>query len=128
MTNCLPEHAGEVLAIFDAADNHDGLFWRAGGDEPIRFYAKCSDTFWWATADAEVITPEDVPVLRQCLDDLRLHDEPYLLGELFAARKRGMRPMRLWLGIHPASSDRKPWKSLDLFLACGPERNSKDEG
>lgn len=120
-----------VLDVFRDADSFQSLMWHRT-DVGIRFAAMCSDTFAWGTADAERIEPEDVPLLRQCLTDLRAVD-PQLgecdLPELFAARKRGMRPMRLFL--YPNRGMRvtdKGWPAVrELFLAAGPERDPETE-
>lgn len=120
-----------VLDVFRDADSFQSLMWRRT-DAGIRFAAMCGDTFAWGTADAERIEPEDVPLLRQCLADLRAAD-PQLgecdLPELFAARKRGMRPMRLFL--YPNCGMRltdQGWPAVrELFLAAGPERDPETE-
>lgn len=120
-----------VLDVFRDADSFQSLMWRRT-DAGIRFAAMCSDTFAWGTADAERIEPEDVALLRQCLADLRAAD-PQLgecdLPELFAARKRGMRPMRLFL--YPNRGMRltdQGWPAVrELFLAAGPERDPETE-
>lgn len=127
----LPSNTGEILAVYGfasgGADACDSVWWRTD-NRKIRFFAECSDTFGWATADAEPIEEGDEVLLRQCLEDLKSYDETYLISELFAARKRKMRPMRLWLGIHPsATHQNKQWKSLQLFLDAGPERDPKTE-
>lgn len=119
-----------VLDVFRDADSFQFLMWRRT-DTGIRFAAMCSDTFAWGTADAERIEPEDVPLLRQCLVDLRTAD-PRLgecdLPELFAARKRGMRPMRLYLYPKHERTD-AGWPAVrELFLAAGPERDPATEG
>lgn len=131
----LPAHTADVLAVYASADVTDDLYWYIERGEEIRFSAKCSDTFWWGTADGEAIDPEDIPLLRSCLDDLARLDATYFVGELFAARKRKMRPMRLWLGTHPSQDgtarnkgETEPGPVRDLFLACGPERDPKSEG
>lgn len=107
-----------VLRLYERADNSD-LFWRVEGGH-VRFLANCSDTFEWATADAEEITPDDVDLLEQTLADLRAvsWEQDIWLSELYAARKRGLRPMNRWFsgGIAPGV--------LELFAACGPERES----
>lgn len=119
-----------VLDVFRRADTFQSLMWRRT-DVGHRFSAMCSDTFAWGTADAEIIEPEDVPLLEQCLADLKQAD-PQLgecdLPELFAARKRGMRPMRLFLyPKHGPHSDK--WPAVrELFLAAGPERDPATEG
>ena len=115
----------EVLAVYARADIYDGLFWKVK-DRQVELFAMCSDLFWWATADLEPILPEDVPLLWSCLDDLLdVGDSAEVyLSELYAARKRGMRPQQPYY--------RKEFDSVEglpaLFDKCGPERNRKDEG
>ena len=84
-----------VLAAFDRCDCHDSLFWRtpATGWATTALMATCSDTFYWASADAEDITPADLPLLQSCVDDLMAIDEGLYLPMLYACRKRKMRPM-----------------------------------
>lgn len=85
----------------------------------------CSDTFAWGCADAEEITAADMPLLRQCLTDLRaaeVHGEIWL-GELYCCRKRGMRPMNRWI------KDMREREGLSdavlaLIEAAGPARES----
>ena len=84
-------YALAVLSVFEQADDYESIFWRVTNGN-VRFFALCNDLFWWATADCEHIAPEDLPLLRQCLLDLRATDEEYFLSLLFAARKRGLRP------------------------------------
>lgn len=115
------DFAPAVLRVFQDADLHGDLLWRVSGHK-VGFSAICSDTFWWATADAEEITLDDLPLLRQCLEDLRPFDEEHHLCALYAARRRGMRPMRAWLKQEVENSPAKV-----LFLAAGPERDPKDE-
>lgn len=116
-------YVADVLRIYQAADLHDRLMWQVTPSGNIQFSATCSDTFWWGTADVEDIGPGDVGLLRRCLDDLRAAgDEDYLIGELFAARKRNMRPMRLWLKTVEDAA------TLGLFVAAGPERDPRSEG
>jgi hypothetical protein len=96
----LPAHGAEVLWLFGfphGADAHASLFWRSADDGTLDLFAQCSDTFAIAAADVELIEGGDVPLLRACLDDLRVVDATYLLGELFASRKRRLRPMEAWL-------------------------------
>lgn len=121
-----------VLGVFADADFHDGgLYWHVK-DGRVHFAAMCSDTFHWASADAEEIRPDDVPLLRSCLTDLQRLDgiAPAYLPELYAARRRGMRPMRLYLWPkRQAPALAEGWAAVrDLFLACGPERDPATEG
>ncbi len=113
-----------VLAVYDKADIQGSLFWRVYDGKP-KLLATCNDTFWWATADCEEITPENVDVLEQALRDIESLDERsgavIYMDELFVARVRKMRPQRPWyMGKSPAVAA--------LFDACGPERDRADEG
>jgi hypothetical protein len=84
----------------------------------------CNDMFWWATADGEPVTSEDVPELQRAWDDLwDEHCNEVYAPWLWIARKRGMRPQRPWW-----DRERIPEKVKDLFCAAGPERDRKDEG
>jgi hypothetical protein len=96
----LPPHAAEVMALFGfphGADNAGSLQWHTRDDGAILFSADCSDTFAWGTADSEQIDESDMPLLRRCFDDLRAVHGEWVLGELYAARKRGERPMHRWM-------------------------------
>lgn len=111
-----------VLTAFDAADEHGALFWRIGLDVPgqLVLYAMCNDLFWWATADAEPITSENIDLLEQTQRDIA-DLNGVMLSDLFSARARKMRPQRPFL-------DKQPEAIRALFEACGPERDRKDEG
>lgn len=98
----LPSHAAEVMAIFGfpaGADCSSDLWWRTNDSGDIDLYAMCSDTFAWGTADCEPITEADMPLLRQCLDDLRAvgGTAEVHLSTLYAARKRHTTPMDAFL-------------------------------
>lgn len=120
----LPYGAASILACFASADACDELFWRVL-DNPLRlaFYVSVSDTFYYACADCEEITSDDIALLWECHNDLHaLGTLPLCLwlGTLFVARKRHMRPMHQMLGSDNVAAE--------LFKACGPERSRKDEG
>ena len=122
----LPPHTGEVMYLFGFPDGADAssdlrFWWRTDGD-PMTLFALCSDVFHWATADLERIEEADMPLLRTCFADLTPLDDLLWLGELFASRKRGMRPMRAFLKIINNAS------TLALFEAAGPERDPRSEG
>lgn len=122
-----------VMKVFDDADSHGDLFWHVDGED-LHLFALCNDTFWWATADAEEITPDNLDVLEQTLRDVQALEaaregpvtpttclpEVYL-PDLFAARARGMRPQQ------PFYKRLSP-ELAALFDACGPVRDRKDEG
>ena len=94
----LPAHAAEVMVIFGfphGADATDFLWWRSYDDGSITLHADCSDVFAWGSADNEVIEEKDMPLLRQCFDDLSAIGRDVLdnIAALYAARKRGVVPM-----------------------------------
>ena len=145
MTAQLPPHTADLLELFaiTGTDSCDYLSWRvtyAHEDPPntLRFLVNCSDTYAWATADCEPVEPDDIPLLKQALEDCRAADPKYgdsYFTDLWISRKRGMRPMRLWLGTHPGQKDGVPKglkqrhpELLPLFLAAGPEREPRSEG
>lgn len=113
----LPTHAAEVMAIYgfpDGIDCPDDLWWRTI-DGAVMFFAKCSDMFMWACADLEPIHAEDMPLLRECRRVLDELGSSCLLSELYACRKRGKRPMKVWLDEEVGD------KLRAIFEACGPE-------
>lgn len=114
-----PFEAAEVFALFEAADDFDcGVIWRVdmtpGAGREMRLFAECNDLFHWACADAEEITVEDIPLLRQTLEDLKPLRAEYELGHLFAARKRRLRPQK------PCYKDMDPPVAA-LYDACCTE-------
>jgi hypothetical protein len=114
----------EVLRIFslDETDCYHLLFWRCEKPGSVEFFVNVNDVFWWATADLEEITPEDVPSMRQAIADVKeIDSHDGCTGfVLWAARKRKMRPQQ------PAYP--KDERIRLLFDACGPVRTSSDEG
>ena len=122
-----------VLGLWQDADLiPDGLTWRVK-DGAVSFGANCSDVFYWGTADVEDITPEDLGLLDECLTDLMAVDAPYLLPELFCARRRGMRPQTPFGRKYDRHTQQYPEDTMSpkvraLFDAAGPVRDRKDEG
>lgn len=115
-----PEHVIEILAAFDDADSHDSVWWRTDGKyAPITLLVNCNDLFYWATADAEEITINNLPVYRQAVADIRaIGGMECSAAELFCCRVRGMRPQGPF------------YRELDgaekaLFDACGPPREKE---
>jgi len=142
----------KVLSLGGMFPSHgDGLFdsimWRTDPPNytPIKFFVNCNDLFYWACADLEDLTPENLPELLKAIEDCRkayglpanppLDFEVNLLktkegsvmwhnlydcsahgAMLFCARMRKMRPQKPVLKNIPK-------ELLPLFEACGPERN-----
>lgn len=113
-------------------DDHPELWWRTDGEyAPVTIFINCNDVFWWAVADLEQLTPENIGVWEQAYADLdALVPEPQRgdydrlmhrfnvianVNTLFCARVRGMRPQGC---VYPNAA-REVWP---LFDACGPER------
>jgi hypothetical protein len=86
---------------------------------------ECSDQFWWASADCEVVTPENFPLLESTLLEAEAIDKanPGSMAImdallLFVARVRNMRPMAA------------AYKDIEstirhLVDAVGPERDGE---
>lgn len=114
MTSEAASYVTSVLQAFAEADTYD-LSWKVDEGQ-VRLYVRCNDVFWWGSADCEEILPDDVDLLQGCLEDLRPIDEMFYLPELFAARKRGMRPQGAWYSFA------RPAAAKPLFDAVGPAR------
>ena len=114
----------DVLRLFDETDCYGMLFWRCKESGSVEFFVIVNDVFWWATADLEPITPEDLPAMRQAIEDVRRvagdNVDMYEAFKLWACRKRKMRPQR------PAYPQNERLRAL--FDACGPERLPVEEG
>jgi hypothetical protein len=107
----------KLVAELDEGETEDFMFWPVT-PEGVRVSVTCSDVFAWACADAEIITPENLPLLRKAYEDeitaspdgVALH-----AGWLFVARVRGERPQG---AIYKAL---EYWE-VPLFNDAGPER------
>ena len=121
----LTEHdAITILAYIANEDLHDCIWWRCDTKyAPITIFVSCNDLFWWGTADLEKLTIENLPILKQAIEDAKKVDP--VLGvlrgcNLFCCRVRGMRPQQ------PAYPKDEKWRAL--FDACGPYRYPEEEG
>ena len=95
-----------VLFLFSRYDCHDQLWWKISptGSEQLLFFANCSDTFAWATADCEEISFENLDVLKASFADVAaVCAEHWYAPLLFAARVRKRRPMRQFMKKVPDS-------------------------
>lgn len=105
-----------VLKAFEF-DNTDSLWWNFV-DSKLHLFAQCSDFFEWGTADLEEILPEDIDLLEQSVTDVTELDRTNMYaGELFAARKRKLRPQG-------ACYKNLPEVLWPLFDAAGPARET----
>lgn len=109
-----------VLRVLRATafDHTDILWWRTDGEyAPVTLFVKCNDLFWWACADLEQVTPENVGELERAFADAKAAHPQFgevYADSLFCCRVRGMRPQGC---CYPP--ERELWP---LFDACGPER------
>lgn len=116
-------HIEQVISIAIDYDQYDNLhWWRDEEDGQIKVGANCSDLFWWATADAEEITPDNIQLFEETCNECEALDDgiefPTVFAcALFAARARKMRPQGAYYKMFPRSM----WP---MFNACGPERET----
>ena len=113
----------------------EAVFPRSTADGGVRLIIGCNDFFYWGTADGEELTPADLPLLRQCVDDLKAaekHSEDHC-WLLFCARKRGMRPQRPFFRAYSRKEAAYVGDQLSppvraLFDACGPDGSDVNRG
>ena len=122
-----------LLEIGEEYEAHSILNWRCGEKygggrfaDPASFFVNVNDVFWWATADLEEITPENIEELERAFADCQ--EAGGYVGTayghvLFAARQRAMRPQQ---PAYPKDADMAG--ICVLFDAAGPVRDRKDEG
>lgn len=105
-----------LLELVGLMADHDlqFYFYRDRETGQVCASANCSDTFEWGTADAETITPDDIPDLKEAIALART-----LGDELWCARKRGMRPQGAWFNVMQKHLSNE---ALQAFLDAGPER------
>lgn len=126
-----------LLRFFKLSDafgiSHDDFWWRTDAPDyaPVTIMANCNDLFYWACADCEEVTPENIHILEQCLKEWTVFREawradkgktvPYvgshIAVELFAARVRKMRPQGACYSSFPP-------EIAALFDAAGPDREA----
>ena len=102
----------DVKAVVAAAFEHDvDLFWYINDDKEVCAAVNVNDTFFWGCSDLEDVEAEDVPMF----------NEAFTLGgykygaEIYAARKRDMRPQNAVINPAPPEVQR-------AFLDAGPLR------
>jgi hypothetical protein len=119
-------YINELFRILRDVDfGGDDLLWGFFPDGRLAFSLICSDTFWWGTADCEPVDPDDLTLLRQCAADLAAADTvgTIWLSTLYAARKRGLRPMNRWMRDQQADGSLREGV-VALLEACSPQRDS----
>jgi hypothetical protein len=111
-----------VMKIFDDLDARDSLWWNMrGAGVPLQFAVNCSNVFDLGT-DFEDLTPENLHILEQAIEDVRKNYHSVAggsMGEydwalwLFCARIRARRPASMF----SVPEDLRP-----LFNGAGPPR------
>jgi hypothetical protein len=128
-----------IYPIIELAHNYDvgeEIRWFPDSNtRKIKAWVLCNDLFWWATADGEDITLENLPLLEQTLKEVKEIASQYLAKKdthtyvdiimqaisLFCCRSRKMRPQTPCYKEIP--EELKP-----LFDACGPYRTPEECG
>lgn len=106
----------KLILILDRADLTDLLHLYIDGDSELGVCFNCNDIFFWACADAEEIqNKEDIELLEEILEQVDIKDGFCVVGDLYCAKKKGIRPQGAAYTYYP----KKYWP---LFNSCGPER------
>jgi len=125
----MPTKQEDILTILDAfamfgdLGSSDDLMWRTDTEyAPITLFVNCNDLFYWACADCEEVTIENLDVLKQAIADCKEVDAMFgtiWATKLFCCRLRGMRPQNPAYP-NPNQNREALWA---LFDACGPPRD-----
>jgi hypothetical protein len=103
-----------VLRLIDRREC-DEIYWWFDQHDELRFFVNCNDLFYWASADGEDVTPNNISELERAYADVKAIVGDTDEGQaLFASRVRRMRPQNCCYPKHE-----RLWP---LFDACGPER------
>lgn len=108
-----PDFTDQVLRLF-AGELADELYWDVDGEGEITFWVICNDAFWWACADGEDVTPDNIHLMVEAKEELGDEFE-HAAPLLFVCKVREMRPQ----GAVYDHIDKEVWH---LFDACGPKR------
>ena len=107
-----------VLTLLAKHDAHGDVFWWTEDTmAPITFLVNCNDLFYWACADCEPLTPENIDELERAYEEVG----HMYASELFCARVRKMRPQ-------PPCYKNWPPEIAAKFDACGPVRDPRSCG
>jgi hypothetical protein len=132
-----PDYIHQLMLFLAKADcDGEGIYPRVTRDGSLVIVFNCGDLFYWATADGEDYTPDDVDLLNQCYNDLNAADPEegeYYWRELFCCRKRGMRPQYPCFRVYDRErcgyfEDRLKPAVRALFDALGPDGSDRHRG
>lgn len=101
-----------VMRLAYDADIMDEILWFPNKDGSFSPAVLCNDVFWWATSDMEIITSDNIGLLKECLEA-----DPIQGNMLFCCRVRNMRPQG---AMYQYIDEDKQ----HLYDACGPEREA----
>ena len=102
----------DVKTVVNVAFQHDiDLFWYINEEEEVCAAVNVNDVFFWGCSDLEDVEAEDAPAL---YDACSVGGYQYG-AEIYAARKRGMRPQN-------AVINHAPPEVKQAFLDAGPVR------
>lgn len=109
-----------VMRVFDGFDGPgcDEVWWRTNDEyAPVTMLVNCNDLFFWASADCEPVTAENIDLLEQTVAEVMAIDKTkiHLAPLLWVARVREMRPQGAYYKYFPETL-------VPLFNAAGPER------
>jgi hypothetical protein len=109
----------QIKEAMQLMDGRDCDTWWCVIDDEIKCGLNANDLFYWACADLEWMEPEDLELMRQCKADcIAACGNDAEATELFACRKRKMRPQKPCYKHYPESV----WP---LFDACGGEQGDR---
>lgn len=110
----------EVAKLAARHGLRDELIWT----EDLAVAVDVSDLFYWACADAEDITEENLPMLRQAIEDVEAVDSNrnYYAAMLFAARVRNLRPQGKFISDYVRGRDDEQTEQLKALFLALPER------
>lgn len=101
-----------VMQILAKDENYEDIWWRCDGEHaPITVLVNCNDLFYWACADAEKLTEENLDIFEKAHAD-----DPKNGSLLFCCRVREMRPQKPFY-------DYLDKDKHHLYDECGPIRN-----
>lgn len=105
----------DIKTVIRFAFNNDiDLLWSVDDEtDEIQALVNVNDVFYWGCSDAEQVEAEDVPAFQQAIDDVG--NDYGWEKDLYAARKRGMRPQGAIINAAPAYVRK-------LLMEAGPVR------
>lgn len=114
--NVNPDFILKLLKFIAQHELSERILW----NKNLQFFVLASDLFFWASSDAEEITPETYPVLLECFEAIADTCQTAIGLDLYCCRVRGMRPQKPYLNLLS-----EHYRAL--FMACGRRERNKNE-